>query len=886
MPIKPYVPPPRFITPGKRRSWLPYALVVSSLTAVVSGAATGYLLNRDLPDVRALEDYRPPTVSRILAADGRVIHQFAEQRRYVVPLRKMSDTLKNAVIAVEDSNFFEHVGVDPTALMRAAWRDLIEMRYAQGGSTLTQQLAKVLFLHAEKTVRRKIQEAILAVQIEKTYTKAEILEFYLNQIYMGHGRYGMEAASQFYFGVSASEVNLEQAAMLAGIIRRPEAYSPVNDRERAIRRRNHVLDRMAAEGFLDPETLQASKLAAVAEAPTEIWESEAAYFSEEIRKILVSRFGDEALLREGLTIQTALDLDLQLAAEKALSKGLRELDKRRGFRRPSTNILRQGLGDLESYEHPAWDRPLREGDLVTGLVVGASPLSATIRVGEARFTISPDDARWTELDDMTKMLRPGDLTLFEVKSAGNQLLALSLDQEPEVEGAVLALDPQTGDVKAMVGGFDFGRSQFNRSVQAMRQCGSAFKPFIYATAIENGRSPSDLLFDEPTVFLDPVSRDAYQPENYEREYNGVVTLRRALEESINLPTVMLLNQIGYERTVELARRLGLRSKLYAYPSLALGTSEVSLMDLTAAYGVFPAGGILSTPRYYSEVLDREGNVLEEVKPLNREVLRGDVAAVMVSMMQGVIERGTATSAMRPNTPLAGKTGTTDDYTDAWFVGYGPSIVIGVWVGHDRKVTLGPQETGARAALPIWSRVMDDYIERHPGGEFPSASGVVTLPVDRNTGLRVAPELGCEVVITETFLRGSEIARPCTANTHRRLQLPYYLQRYWMTEGGRILIADEELDRLLMENPHHLRLADRANLSAATPAGVRLVRLSRAPDPNLESTWSFLLGRDPPQAEELAYSQLLPSEMPPLGQGPLGFLGIDGRTAAVIEVRYP
>jgi len=866
---------------------------------VLLGALAGYLINRDLPDVRTLEDYQPPTITQILAADGRVVHQFAEQKRLVVPLSQIDPLLQNAVIAVEDANFKKHVGVDPTALFRAAMRDIVARRWAQGGSTLTQQLTKILFLRPDKHMRRKIQEAMLAVEIEKTYTKDEILEFYLNQIYMGHGRYGMEAAAQFYFGVPAVSLKLEQAALLAGIIQRPEDYSPFRSPAHATARRNHVLDRMAIEGYITAEQAATAKRAPIVTAPAHDSETLAPYFAEEIRKLLAPKYGDEALLREGLMIRTGLDVDLQQTANRALSRGLRDLDKRRGFRRPERNVVLEKLGTLDSYRHPDWDEGTPGlGDLVHGLVTRVTSKAATVRVGKYTATLRPEDAAWTGRDDLTRILRPGDLELFEVKEVDGQTLMLALDQEPEVEGAVLALDPRTGDIRAMVGGYDFTRSQFNRSSQALRQCGSAFKPFIYAVAIEEGRTPSDLLFDEPTVFLDPTTGAAYQPENYERRYEGVVTIRKALEESLNVPTIRLLNQIGYARTVEFAQRLGITSKLYPYPSLGLGSSEVSLMELTAAYGVFPTGGILSTPRYFSEVKDREGSVLEETRGESREVLKGDVAAVMVSLMQGVLQRGTAAAGNRPDKAIAGKTGTTDDYTDAWFIGYSPSLVVGVWVGHDKKITLGPKETGARAALPIWSAVMDSWLEKHPDEQFAANPGVVTLPVDRDTGLRAAPELSCRTVIMESFVKGTEIEKPCTGNAHVRLALPYFLQRYPMQEGGRLEIDDNELNRLLRENPFHLDLLGRVSLNVLTSSGVQVVRLSR--DGGREGgdvTWGFFRRHEASQddgdasassdeAEELAYTQFLPAELPALSTGSHPFVGIDGRTAAVIQIRYP
>lgn len=901
MPIKPdppIEPVPTVAPAGKKpRRWLRITLLLFVVFAVLLGVTAGYLINMDLPDVRALEDYSPPTITQILAQDGQVVHQFAEQKRIVVPLPKISPLLQEGVIAVEDANFKKHVGVDPTALFRAALRDVLERRWAQGGSTLTQQLTKILFLRPDKHLRRKIQEAMLAVEIEKTYTKDEILEFYLNQIYMGHGRYGVEAASQFYFGVPASNLTLDQAATLAGLIQRPEDYSPVRSPKHAVQRRNHVLDRMAIERYITAEQAADAKKAPIVTAHTRDGETVAPYFAEEIRKVLAPRYGDEALLRDGLTIRTGLDLDLQMAANKALSKGLRDLDKRRGFRRPDRNIVLDKLGTMDSYQHPDWTLTPQIGDLLHGLVTKVSQRTASVKIGKYSATIGPADAAWTDRDDLTRILRPGDLPLFEIKEVEGQTLKLALDQEPEVEGALIALDPRTGDIKAMVGGFDFGRSQFNRSSQAQRQCGSAFKPFIYGAAIEDGRTPSDLLFDEPTIFVDPTTGAVYQPENYERRYEGVVTLRKGLEESLNVPTIRLLNQIGYARTVEFAQRLGVTSKLFPYPSLGLGSSEVSLMELTAAYGVFPSGGILSTPRYFSEVRDREGNILEEARSESREVLKADVAAVMVSMMQGVLQRGTAAAGNRPGAAIAGKTGTTDDYTDAWFIGYSPSLALGVWVGHDKKVSLGPKETGARAALPIWSEVMDVWIGKHAGEQFPAASGVVTLPVDRDTGLRAAPELNCRTVIMETFIKGSEIERPCTMNAHQRLSLPYFLQRYAMREGGRLEIPEQEVDRLLRENPFHLDLIGRNNLNVLTPSGVQVVKLAGGGSgEGNDVTWGFFRRRERAaddggssqdgEAEELAYTQFLPAELPPIGSGTHPYVGIDGRTAAVIKIRYP
>ncbi len=872
-----------FLRPPRVPFWVLVSFPILGLAAAGAGTFTGYFLNADLPDVRALEDYQPPTITQILDQQGRTVQQFAEQKRIVVPLHRLSQHLQKAVIAVEDSNFYGHMGVDPWAVARAIVRDIKEARWAEGGSTLTQQLAKILFLRPEKTIRRKIQEALLAMHIEKTYTKQEILAFYLNQIYMGHGRYGMEAASRYYFGISAADLSIDQAALLAGLIQRPEGYSPVRHAEHALRRRNKVITRMLAEGLIAPEAASAATAAPVVVARQLADESPAPYFAEEIRKVLSARYGDDALLREGLTVRTSFELELLNAAARALARGLRVLDKRQGFRRPERHVLSDQAVTLESYKHPGWERPLAQGDFVTGLVMKVARDAATIRVGAQTARIGPADAAWTGSKDMSALLKPGDLTSFEVKSAG-ETLALALDQEPAVEGAVLALSPQTGDILAMAGGYDFNRSQFNRATQAMRQSGSAFKPFIMAAAIDGGFRPSDILMDEPTIFVDQRTGEPYQPENYSRRYSGVVTLRRTLEDSINIPTVTVLNALGYDRTVAYAKNFGFASKLYPYPSLALGTSEVTLMELTAAYGAFPAGGILATPRYYNEIRDRDGNVLEEVKRERREVMRDDVAAVMVSQMQGVVQRGTAASAAPLGTAIAGKTGTTDDYTDAWFIGFTPDLVVGVWVGYDKKITLGTQETGAKAALPIWIETVGSWLKDRPAQEFPLSAGVVTLPVDADTGLRVAPELGCKQVIMETFIKGTEIERPCTPQAHFRVSLPYYLQRYRIVDGA-AAIDDAEMDRLLRENPFDLEIFGRS-LNVLTAGGRRVLRVAGGEDAGSDVTWGvfrFSSRDDDNPAEDMHFAQLLPDQVPPIDARPYPHVGLDGRSAAVIPI---
>jgi len=817
---------------GALARWRRPALLLGALAipAALGGAAAGASLRFDLPDVRALADFTPPLASRILARDGTPIASFGEQRRILLRYGDIPKDFERALIAVEDKNFYRHSGVDLAGIARAAWHDLKTMSLEQGASTITQQLARNLFLEPDKSWRRKLQELLLALEIERQYSKQEILEMYANQVYMGHGRYGLEAASRFYFGKTARELDLPEAALLAGLIQRPEALSPFRDPERARRRRNHVLDRMVEEGFLDRAAAERAKRAPIRLAPAREDPNLAPYFVEEVRRWLKDKFGDEAVYRGGLEVRTTLDVRLQAIANRALEAGLRELDRRRGWR---GNLGRVPAGaDRATWPSPAWKGGVRVGEVTDGVVVAVDRARARIRVGPYTGSLGPDEIRWTGRSSPAALLRPGEIVRVRVKSIlpGGHV-AVSLEQEPEVEGALIALDPSTGAVRALVGGFDFRRSEFDRAIQARRQAGSAFKPVVYAAALERGVSPSYRILDEPTVFVEPGTWRPYRPENYDLSYAGTITLRAALERSANVATVKLLDEIGPEAVMDLARRLGITSKLEAYPSMALGAFEVSPLELVSAYGVFAHQGVRVEPHLVEEVLSKDGTVVEKAKPEVREVLRPQVAYVVTSLLEGVVTRGTAAAASRLGRPLAGKTGTTDECTDAWFIGYAPDLVVGVWVGFDTRRSLGRRETGAVAALPIWMNFMEQALGSSPPLDFERPAGVSVVAVDRRTGLLANEAAGCQEVIEEVYLEGTEPAEACSPLEHLRLRLPLALQRYPITETGALRVPAADLERLLPALPGARLRGGGRELEIETPEGPLLLGLERTAGPS-------------------------------------------------------
>jgi len=749
--------------------------VLAAVLGVVTGVFFAYA--GDLPRISALDDYAPNTITRVLAADGQVVAEFATERRVVVGYDDISARLRQAIIAAEDAGFYRHVGVSMTRVLITAVEDVIKRRMA-GASTLTMQLARGLFLTDEKTWERKIKEALLALQIEKRYTKREIFTFYANQIYLGHGAYGVEAASRMYFGKRSKDLTLEEAALIAGIIQLPQRQSPFVDVRRATGRRNYVLRQMAEEKYITREEAEAaSRQPVVARGQPRADESIAPFFVEEVRKYLERKYGARQLYEKGLSVETSLDPQLQLAANQALDEGLRALDRRRGFRKPARNLVSEGV-DLARYTDDRWSRPRAVGQVLPAVVIAANPRGARtarggatapggalapgavrVRIGEQTADLDRQAIAWTRRANASDFLRVGDLVEVRVRAIDPATGALSvvLDQAPIVDGALLAMDNRTGQVVAMVGGLSFTRSKFNRATQASRQLGSVFKPFVYTVAIDRGFTPASVLLDEPVAYDVGPGQPPYTPRNYDGTFEGPITLRRAVEQSRNVPAVRTIDQVGPGQVVDYVRRFGFEASFPPVLSLALGAGEATLLETVAAYAVFPNQGIRMQPYQVLRILDRDGNVLEENRPQPREALRADTAYVMTNLLRGVVQRGTAASAASLQWPLGGKTGTTNDFTDAWFIGFDPNITVGVWVGYDDKKPLGPAETGAQAALPIWKAFMKAYIDARGDRQNPPAfeapGNIVFLNVDRATGHPA--EADAPNVISEAFIAGTQ-----------------------------------------------------------------------------------------------------------------------------------
>jgi penicillin-binding protein 1A len=743
----------KYIVKIARRAGIILLFVVAALLGIASGVLFAYA--GDLPAISALDDYSLSTISRVYGAHGEVVGEFAIERREVVTYEQISPRLKQAILAAEDATFEQHFGLSVPHIIITLVKDIVAWEKAGGASTLTQQLARKLFLTDEKTWERKIKEAILAIQIEKRYTKAEIFTLYCNKMYFGHGVYGVEAAARLYFGKSAKDVSLEEAALLAGILQGNVRQSPYVNMDAAIRRRNYTLGRMAEVGYITSEEAETAKKKpiVVRDDPPSQALSAAPYFLEEVRKELESRYGAKKLYESGLSVQTALDMKLQEAAAKALDEGLRTVDRRRGFRKPRRNVVQEGH-TVENFRQPRWDRPMHEGDVVPAVVAAVDGPAIQLRAGSLRVTVEKKGYAWTNRTP-EKLVTRGDLVETRILKLGADGAATgTLDQSPAVEGAVLAIDNRTGQIKAMVGGFSFERSKFNRAVQAHRQVGSAFKPIVYTAAIDRGYTPVTLLMDTPASFQIGPNMPPYTPLNYDRKFEGPVTLRHALEQSRNVPAVRVMEQLGPNQVIAYARRLGLQGALPPYLAVALGAAEATLVDMTSAFSTYPNQGVRMKPYSVMKVSDREGNVLEENRPEPKDAIRADTAYVMTHLLRGVVQHGTAARAASLKWPIGGKTGTTDDYTDAWFIGFDPDITIGVWVGYDVKRSMGPAGTGSESALPIWIEIMKAWIGgRTEPPAFDAPGNIVFAAVDRASG-NVAID-GMPGAITEAFIAGTQ-----------------------------------------------------------------------------------------------------------------------------------
>jgi penicillin-binding protein 1A len=666
------------------------------------GVGVANWLQRDLPSPTGLQTIAPPVKTMVYDANGRLVHEFYKENRNLIPLRQIPKTMVDAILSIEDRRFYSHWGIDPIRVLGALANDIAAGRIEQGGSTITQQLARNHFLTHEKTVTRKIKEAVLAVRIEQTYTKDEILEMYLNQIYFGEGAYGIDAAAKVFFGKPVGDLALPEAALLAGLPRNPRDYSPRREPERALKRRNLVLASMLENKRIARNQYESASEAPLGVTKTRYDSRQAPYFMEMVRQYLDERYGSNQLYEGGMRVYTTIDIDLQHATEESLERRIEALEQRNHYKKTRATLV------AEAAKAGARERP----------------------------------------------------------------------QTEYLQGAAVVVDPRTGHIRALVGGRDFNESNFNRAVQAARQPGSAFKPFIYAAAMDNGYTPTEMILDTPVSFK-AGNGEQWAPQNYDHKFRGPVTLRQALAKSLNVPAAKLLQKLGTPVVASYARRMGIRSRLGHDLSLALGTSEVNLLELTSAYGVFANQGVRATPLYVLKVEDKNGKVLEQSRVTSEEALSPETALTLTNMLASVLENGTAASAraLGLTVPAAGKTGTTDDYTDAWFIGYTPDLVAGVWVGFDKKKKIGPGMTGASAALPIWVDVVEAGSKGKPPSDFPVPSGVVTRQICAQTGLLANPS--CIETEIELFREGSEPSGFCNVHTglERRAPDPGEFQRH-------------------------------------------------------------------------------------------------------------
>ena len=705
-----------------RFPWKLFFIVVGFAVFASAGVVFGVVqwLRRDLATPQLMSGIQQPVKTVVYDARGRVLHEFFNQNRSSVPLRGIPRHLVNATIATEDRNFYQHWGVDLWGVARAAVTDILHMRRAQGGSTITQQLARNVFLTHEKTWSRKLKETALAIEIERNYTKDQILELYFNQIYFGDGAYGVEAASKTYFGKPLRELTLHECALVAGIPANPSVYSPRRRPAAAKARRAKVLRNMLTTGAITQVEFDNAMSSPLGVTPVRYSNDRAPYFIEMVRLHLDEKYGSNAVYEGGLKVYTTLDMDMQQIAERALDKQIASLE-----------------ADLR--------------------------LKNTL----AAYTPPPPDQQ------------------------------RGMQSTPYLQGALVAIDPRNGYIRALVGGRNWNHSNFNRATQALRQPGSAFKPFVYTAAMDNGFHPSDVIVDEPVSFPG-ADGELYQPQNYDNTFRGPVTLRYALQQSINIPAIKLLRKVSTSLVGSYARRMGIRSPIGQNLSLALGTSEVTLMELTTAYGVYANSGIRNDPLFVLKVEDKNGNVLEKNSPRPVEVLSEATASVMTSMLQSVMDHGTGYPARARGftIPAAGKTGTMDDYRDAWFIGFVPSLVCGTWVGYDEKKVIGPGMTGSRAALPMWTDFMIGATRGRPAENFPAPAGTTSRQVCAETGMLATD--ACPNITTEVFDEGSEPAEPCSTHGGRPLQGP----RPHASAGGEIAPAAPAASTPTLEAVHH------------------------------------------------------------------------------------
>lgn len=699
--------------------------------SAIFGALCGLMLvySIDLPQMDDLARYRPNTTTELYDIHGKVFGSFALERRIVLPYSEFPPVLRQAIISIEDKSFERNWGVNLVRAVGAAYRDLHSSGRSQGASTLTMQLARNLFLSSQKTYARKLQEIFLSLQIERRFTKQQIFALYANQIYLGHGTYGFESGAEFYFSKHARDLTLPEAALLAALPKGPEYYSPVKYPERALRRRNLVLAEMLEDRKITSAQAAAAKAAPLGlhiETPPN---SVAPYFVEEVRRQLEKEYGAEEVHGSGLRIYTTLNLDLQLVANKAVLDGIANYERRHGWKGHLPNAALDG-SDIESYRHPDWSQNPEKGSYLHGLVTSVAPRRVTVKLGSQQAILTPDDWKWTQNQDGDSFLKTGDIVYVRVEGASTDgVLHATLQQDSGAQASMMALDNSNGEVLAMVGGRDFALSQFNRATQAQRQVGSSFKPYVYTTAVEAGAKPTDIIVDGPTSF--PTPNGPYTPHNYEGDYKGSMTLLNAFAESRNIPALKLADRVGIRKVIEMAHRFGITSNIPEFLPVAIGSADITLYEQVGAYSVFPNDGIHIEPHYIRKVTQADGLQLPEEPTQVNEVVSVETARTMMQFLQAVIRSGTGAAASQLKHPFGGKTGTTNDYTDAWFIGFSPSVTCGTWIGFDDRQSLGEKETGARAALPMWMDFMKAAIANKPNEAFATAGApkkVLDLPL--------------------------------------------------------------------------------------------------------------------------------------------------------------
>ncbi len=776
-------------------------MAVLVLVGLAGAGVIYYWAARDLPDYKSVADYRPALVTTVLARDGSVMGQIYEEKRFPLTFEQIPEQLRLAFLAVEDADFYNHEGVNPVAILRAFIANLQSGKARQGGSTITQQLIKQLLLTPERKLKRKIQEAILAYRLENYLTKNEILTIYLNHLFLGSHSYGMEAAARTYFGKHARDLTLAECALIAGLPQAPSGYNPYRHPDEAKKRQMHVLRRLRECNWItEAQHAEALSQPLVYTSMREGMGPETAWYFEEVRRQLIDMFSEEKVLARGetlpvygekavkslgLTVQTAMNPPQQLAADRALRDGLVALSKRQGWLGPIRTIAPEFL---EAHIQLSRFTPadLAEGEWSEAIVVHVEEKGADVRLGAYTGHISVKDMGWARIPnpkvagvyaansvkDARKVLSPGDVIWVSAKKDGKKeyvpsaitpetVIALSLEQRPEVQGALVSIELETGDVVALSGGYSFSDTQFNRATQAMRQPGSAFKPIVYSAAMDHGFTAGSVILDAPVVQLTEQIEYLWRPSNYSGGFKGPILLRTALAQSRNLCTIRVAQQIGVPAIIERAKALGLTPDFPEVLSISLGAVAVTPLNLTQAYTAFANQGLVTTPRLITRVTDSDGRVLYEQEPQFREAISPQNAFIMASLLKEVVNAGTATKAKVLGRPLAGKTGTTNDEMDAWFMGLTPHLVTGVFVGYDRLKTLGRLETGGSAALPIFVEYGKQVLDAYPPDDFPVPEGIVMAKVDPKSGLLVG---GADAGFVLPFKAGTEPIRSAASSS--------------------------------------------------------------------------------------------------------------------------